>query len=179
MLDYIQISKESKSKSDFAKKIGYPFYNGAVAIKVKKIIQDNNLDVTHFKTKGGGHNKIYNIVDKVCPVCNSIFKTKSGHKREKETCSHSCSNKFFTKSRRDENLKQYRTICFRHHEKKCVVCGEDKIVTVHHFDENHNNNIPENLIPVCPTHHQYWHSQYKDLVFDKINSYRNKFLNLE
>jgi hypothetical protein len=60
---------------------------------------------------------------------------------------------------------------FLHHEKRCVVCGEDRIVTVHHFDENHFNNDPSNLVPVCPTHHQYLHSQYRCLVETRINEY--------
>ena len=49
--------------------------------------------------------------------------------------------------------KNYRSICFAHHEKVCVVCGEDKIVAVHHHDHNHHNDDPKNLVPLCPTHH--------------------------
>ena len=39
--------------------------------------------------------------------------------------------------------------------------------------ENENNNDPENLIPLCPTHHQYLHSRYRNLIIDKINEYIN------
>jgi len=70
----------------------------------------------------------------------------------------------------------YRLICFKYHEKKCVVCEEKNIVTVHHFDENHENNDPSNLIPLCPTHHQYWHSRYKNLIESKVLEYREQFL---
>ena len=49
------------------------------------------------------------------------------------------------------------------------------MVEVHHLDENHKNNSPSNLIPLCPTHHQYWHSRYKEeieqIVIDYITEY--------
>jgi len=54
-----------------------------------------------------------------------------------------------------KNNKNYRTICFNYHKKKCVCCEESLIVEVHHFDENKENNSPDNLIPLCPTHHRY------------------------
>lgn len=50
------------------------------------------------------------------------------------------------------------------------------IVAVHHYDGNHDNNSPENLIPLCPTHHQYVHSRYKKLVQEKIDYYRSEFI---
>lgn len=48
-------------------------------------------------------------------------------------------------------------------------------MTVHHFDENKKNNTKENLIPLCPTHHQYWHSRYRFLVEGKIVKYIKNF----
>jgi len=64
----------------------------------------------------------------------------------------------------DNNATNYRTICFKHWEKKCVVCGFDKIVAVHHMDENKNNNSPNNLIPLCPNHHEMFHSKWRKEV---------------
>jgi len=32
------------------------------------------------------------------------------------------------------------------------MCGADR-PHLHHIDENHDNNAPENLIPLCPNHH--------------------------
>ncbi len=97
-----------------------------------------------------------------CAVCSKPVKNwKNG-----TTCSHSCANKFFRTGENHGRWKPevYRSTCFLHHKKECVVCGEDKIVEVHHLDHNKENNDPSNLIPLCPTHHQYWHSQYKSLV---------------
>jgi len=70
----------------------------------------------------------------------------------------------------------YRIICWKHHKKECIVCGEDKIVAVHHYDHDHHNNDPSNLIPLCPTHHQYVHSNHKNLVEEQIEEWRNNYL---
>ena len=72
--------------------------------------------------------------------------------------------------------RNYRSICFRNHKKECIICREDNIVAVHHYDHNHSNNDPGNLVPLCPTHHQYVHSSFSDLVKEKIDSYVSSFL---
>lgn len=71
----------------------------------------------------------------------------------------------------------YQRICFENHPHKCCVCGEDKVVAVHHYDGNHNNNDPANLIPLCPTHHCYWHSKYRKIIKDKVDDYIKSFIN--
>jgi len=105
---------------------------------------------------------------KYCPVCNKIIKQVGN-----VTCSQGCARKYFNcYSWGVDKLRAYSTICFRFHKKKCVVCGEDKAVVVHHFDYNHKNNDPKNLIPLCPTHHSYLHNKdLKDLISDKIEEY--------
>jgi hypothetical protein len=115
-------------------------------------------------------------IKKECPVCSKVFETLKSE--DKKTCSYSCSNKFFRRGEQNGNWKNesYRSTCFLYHKKECVVCGEDKIVEVHHFDENRNNNNPANLIPLCPNHHQYLHSKFKYLIVEKVKEYRNKFV---
>ena len=107
-----------------------------------------------------------------CPVCGSEKKNLKN-----VTCSYSCSNTYFRSGLNNPNFKgnDYRTICFHYHKKECVVCKENNIVEVHHLDENKLNNEPENLIPLCPTHHKYWHSRYKYIIEDQIIKYINKF----
>lgn len=114
------------------------------------------------------HEKVcINKVYKNCPVCDVLFSKPS------VTCSHACANTYFRSGVNNPNWKDasYRTTCFLYHDKKCVVCNEDNIVEVHHYDENSDNNAPENLIPLCPTHHQYWHSRYKHLIENVVKSY--------
>lgn len=108
---------------------------------------------------------------KKCVVCEKPIK---GFRTNIQlTCSRSCANTHFRSGEDHPNWKdaKYRSTCFIHHEKKCIICGEDKIVAVHHNDHDRTNNNPENLIPMCPTHHFYVHSRYKDEVQPKIDEY--------
>ena len=72
--------------------------------------------------------------------------------------------------------KIHQQLCFKHHPHKCCVCGEEKIVAVHHYDGNHYNNDPVNLVPLCPTHHSYWHSKFRNLIQDKVDEYVKNFI---
>lgn len=105
-----------------------------------------------------------------CVICKSPIRN---YKTSKGTCSKGCANKHFRSGENNGNFRgtRYSTICFHHHKKECIVCGENNIVTVHHYDHNHNNNEPENLIPLCPTHHQYVHSRFKEEVQPIIEEY--------
>jgi len=109
-----------------------------------------------------------------CPVCGKDFVSRAA------TCSYSCSNTHFRTGKDHSTYKagksNYRSMCFLHHERKCVVCGENKIVSVHHVNGVHGDNRPENLIPLCPTHHQYWHSAYRDEVESIIEEYVKVFI---
>lgn len=115
----------------------------------------------------------WETLTKNCPICLKEFDTTSNPKEERTTCSYSCSNSFFRSGENNPNWKQgsYRSTCFSQHDKKCIICGEDKIVEVHHYDNNHNNNSIENLIPICPTHHKYIHSRYYHLIKNDVDNY--------
>lgn len=104
---------------------------------------------------------------KECPVCHTV------HSKSGVTCSYSCSNSYFRGGENNPNWSgnNYRKICFDNHGKKCIVCGEEKILSVHHINENHDDNRPENLVPLCPTHHQYVHSKYKEEVQPYIDEF--------
>lgn len=163
------------SLSDACRYFKFPVNTNGIN-KVKSIITEHNVDITHFTRKK--NKRIYERTIKICPVCNKEFETILNHSHEKTTCSHSCSNTFFRTGTNNPNWREdsYRSTCFKSHKKECVICGENKIVAVHHYDENRKNNSIENLIPLCPTHHQYVHSRYKEEVMDKINKYRNQFI---
>ena len=166
-----KIIKESKSIAQVVKKI-FGYDNRYARDKVEKFIKENNISTYHF----GGNKKLSRQV-KICPVCNKNFESLINHRDEKVTCSHSCANSFFRSGKNNPNWKddRYTTTCWEYHKKQCIICGEDKIVTVHHHDENHYNNSPDNLVPLCPTHHQYVHSRFKDLVIDQIENYLYNF----
>ena len=109
-----------------------------------------------------------NIIE--CVVCKTPIKD---YKNSKGTCSRSCANTHFKTGEGNGNYKgvEYQRIAFRHHKKECIVCGEDKIVAVHHYDHNHSNNDPKNLVPLCPTHHSYVHSRYANEVLPIVEKY--------
>ena len=111
----------------------------------------------------------------LCPVCGKPIKN---YKKNK-TCSHGCANTFFRTGKNNPNWKDstYRTTCFEFHPRRCIVCGEENIVEVHHYDGNRDNNEPQNLIPLCPTHHKYVHSRHNEKVEEYIEEYRKNYIN--
>jgi len=117
-------------------------------------------------------------VQKQCPHCKKVFTTIKGS-HEKASCSKRCSNAFFKRGGALKISLSYRGICWRKHKKECVICGENQVVAVHHYDEVHTNNAAENLIPLCPTHHTYVHTKkLRKKVIGKIEQYRQNFMGL-
>jgi hypothetical protein len=169
-----QIVKESRSYSEVARKLKIT-PNGKGLKKTRSLIGD--ISTTHFLPKGNRRGiRKYEVVTKNCPVCNAPFQTLLGSPKEKVACGYSCSNRLTNRGNcnREDKLT-YRTICFRHHEKKCAVCSEVNLIEVHHYDGNHSNNVAKNLVPLCPTHHQYCPSRYKKLIQGKIDEYVTNF----
>lgn len=109
-----------------------------------------------------------------CVVCGELRHPK------RTTCSRSCSNTYFRSGKNHPNYKglsteNYRKICFNHWKKECCLCGFNHIVEVHHLDENSDNHDPNNLVPLCPNHHQMWHSRHKNLIEENVLTYiRNR-----
>jgi len=148
-----------------------------------------------FSNNGGGlkkHEKTCYLNPKVlkpCPVCNKPIKDKLA-----TTCSVQCAQIYFRdkynyiRANRDmswvEDLygsytpDKYTDICFKYHGKKCIICGEDIAVAVHHYDNDNTNNDPRNLIPLCPTHHVYIHSTVENMYYIKecVDEYIQKFI---
>jgi len=99
-----------------------------------------------------------------CPICSKVVSKGC------ITCSQECRYIYFGAPNyiEFEDTNNYRRICFHYHGKKCIICGEYHIIEIHHFDENHDNNEKENLIPLCPTHHKYMHSKYINLILSDV-----------
>lgn len=171
---FIELIKNSKSKSDVCKAVGFPL-NGWGLKRVSLRILKLEIDISHFDKTGKEKRRKWPLLTRECPICEEKFVTNE--QENKICCSVSCSNKHQPRGS-SIDISQYRTVCFKVHKKECIICGENKIVAVHHYDENHDNNAPENLIPLCPTHHTYVHSEYKNEVFPKIEEFRNNFLHL-
>jgi len=180
--------KEIILKSNSLREVSIKYFGYVNIItysKIKKYIKDNNINISHFSKNPANIRRIkYPKIIKICPICENEFETKSGHPREKTVCSHSCANTYYRTGVEHPNYKEdvdlngeakHRIICFRYHEKKCVCCEEKNIVEAHHHDGNKKNNKPENLVPLCPTHHRYWHSRFRHLIKFVVDEYVKKF----
>lgn len=114
-----------------------------------------------------------------CPVCSKpiVNRNKKSTARRGTTCSHACANTFYRSGKNHPNWNpdKYRNACREAHDFKCVVCGEFRIISVHHVDHKRTNSSPENLVPLCPTHHQYWHSRHRHLIEKKVFDYLTKW----
>ena len=102
-----------------------------------------------------------------CANCGKeVWKRNSELKRSitgNVYCSRSCANGMNnTLFKSGENHfafkgNNYRQTAFDLYEHKCAVCGYDeekRILEVHHKDENHDNNDPNNLCILCPNCHR-------------------------
>ena len=181
MLDQTELDKHYSIRSVLLF-LGWPS-NGKHAQKLKQLIKELNLSVSHFGKKP--IEKKWNEVSKECPVCRKEFLTLENHPREKTVCSHGCANTFFRSGSDHPNWNDdrqtvrksttvYRRICFSYYPFECLVCGENKVVEVHHLDKNHENNKIENLVPLCPTHHDYMHFGYGELIQPIIDERKYK-----
>lgn len=101
--------------------------------------------------------------------------------KEKYFCCKSCSKSQGGKAKaqrlEDSNNMTYTSVARRNHENKCIVCGFDKILEVHHVNENHDDNRADNLVFLCPSHHRLYHSRYKYEVVPHIKEYLERWKN--
>lgn len=102
-----------------------------------------------------------------CATCGKeVWKTKSQYARSKTGnvyCSRSCAtsknNTLFKTGENHPNYKgnDYRQKAFDTYKHRCAVCGykeDERILEVHHIDEDHSNNDIKNLCILCPICHR-------------------------
>lgn len=96
-----------------------------------------------------------------CPGCyNYVFhldKTKAGQYRKDHNI----------------DIETYKRIT-----SECLICGFDKVVDLHHLDENKKNNSESNLVGLCPNHHKMLHDfKWRKETLDELNKvFRSKGL---
>lgn len=101
----------------------------------------------------------YSAKKKQIPDCVVCGKPTRGYRHI--TCSRRCANTHFRSGSNNGNWvgDTYRKICFEHYECRCIICGYDKVIDVHHYDGDKKNNDPKNLIPLCKNHHAEIHTK--------------------
>ncbi|MCH8945362.1 MAG: hypothetical protein IIA85_00370 [Nanoarchaeota archaeon] len=79
---------------------------------------------------------------------------------------------FRSESNKAWNHRKYHNISselYKEITKSCVLCGFDKVVDLHHLDENKKNNSKENLAGLCPNHHKMFHNfNYRKEVQEEL-----------
>ena len=98
-----------------------------------------------------------------CSYCHKKFKRlKSQLEKDNKTgfiyCSRECGNKHKNEQVTIwSNGTGYRRNAFNKYEHKCAVCGwdeDERILEVHHIDEDRSHNDINNLIILCPICHK-------------------------
>lgn len=147
-----------------------PYVNKRTPVKVKCkecgyewSIAASNLSPSNTKKYSfkGCPNCLY--TDVVCDYCGKTFhRLKShAHKDTYNYCSRECGNRHKNELRKLagewDNSKNYRLKAFEYLPHKCASCGwdeDERILEVHHIDENREHNYLENLCILCPTCHR-------------------------
>jgi len=184
--DLILAVKNSTSKAEVCRRLVLA-YNGLNCKRIKQDVDRLCLETSHFLL-GGQATRKYPLIDKRCPVCGKTFSVGKGQPREKTTCSYACSNTHFRSGKNNPNWKEakdltreesiYRRLCFDEygHEEKCIICGWDASVDVHHVDGDRNNNGKYNLAPACPNHHRLaGMKKYKDGIRKQFEVLLNEY----
>ena len=112
-----------------------------------------------------------------CAYCGKeIYRTKSRLDKSETGlfyCSRECGNRHKNEIRRangewNDSLN-YRLKAFKAFPHKCMVCGwneDERILEVHHKDENRSNNDIDNLSILCPICHRKITLHYYELLED-------------
>ncbi len=103
----------------------------------------------------------------ICKRCNRLMPIKA-----KGLCG-GCYNFIYCleEVKKSNRKKRYGVSedLYREKTQKCFVCGFDKVVDLHHLDENNKNNSPENLLGLCPNHHKMLHDfRFRKEIRDKL-----------
>lgn len=100
-----------------------------------------------------------------CAYCGKeIYRTRGeidSNKTGYFYCTHDCGNQHKNLLRKEsgewDKTKNYRKKALENYEHKCFVCGwdeDERILEVHHVDENREHNELENLRILCPICHR-------------------------
>lgn len=117
--------------------------------KRKMIIHGKDLCVTCYKKL------CWTQKEDICRRCQRKIKIHA-----KGLCPGCYNFVFHIENNRAQNYKKNFQIEHELYKKKtakCILCGFDKIVDLHHLDENKKNNSEKNLIGLCPNHHKMIH----------------------
>lgn len=140
---------------------------------VPKLCPECNKLQTYFTGKichNCYRSKTWKRKKKICPRCKRFL-----HIKAKGLCGGCYTTIFRLQYNKEWNYQKKHNInveLYRKLTKKCIICGFDKIVDLHHLDQNPENNSPDNLVGLCPNHHKMIHradlrQEVRDLLKEK------------
>ena len=138
--EFQQICNESESVREVVQKLGYAPNGGGTAARIKRDIENNNIDISHFT--GQAHTK--NIGKYKTPIEDYLT-------NKVKITSHKLRLRLLK-----EGIFEY----------KCACCGNSEWLgrpiplELHHKDGNKDNNNLDNLELRCPNCH-YFTETYK------------------
>lgn len=131
--DLEKIVLESADKADLANKLGFTYTNGKVYKKIINLVNKFEISIDHFdssaKVKG---NRIHPVINKICPVCSKGFKSYFAHGKYTTTCSHICSNTFYSDQKHspEQRLKTSHTLLKFYNSSIISKLENDKIIFI-------------------------------------------------
>lgn len=138
--EFQQICNESESVREVVQKLGYAPNGGGTAARVKRDIEDNNIDISHFT--GQAHTK--NIGKYKTPIEDYLT-------NKVKITSHKLRLRLLK-----EGIFEYKCACCGNSE----WLGQPIPLELHHKDGNKDNNNLDNLELRCPNCH-YFTETYK------------------
>lgn len=79
----------------------------------------------------------------------------------KDLCAGCFNFIFRSKENKAFNYRKWHNIdstLYKQITQKCIICGFESIVELHHLSGNKKDNTPKNLIGLCPNHHKMIHN---------------------
>lgn len=154
--ELFKLVDDSLAVSQVMQKLGFSNKGQYISI-TKQFLLDNDVDISHFTPNG---QPLISLIEKICPVCNSNFKTEPRKLKEQVTCSRSCSNTYF-RTKDQPTLATYRQKALSYYGCQCNRCGFSNLLAlqVHHKDKDRNNNCLTNLEVLCSNCHLMEHSK--------------------
>lgn len=137
--DIQKIVKESYSFSTLYKKLGKTKPSGNMVKSMKKRLDEWGIDYSHFGKRP--YNIKYKVIKKRCPNCGNSFEAQKGHPKEAKTCSHKCSNIYFSSKRMTDDTKKKISVGINRYLEK-----NGKITEVKHITRPLKINAK-----ICPT----------------------------
>lgn len=138
--EFQQICNESESVREVVQKLGYAPNGGGTAARIKRDIENNNMDISHFT--GQAHTK--NIGKYKTPIEDYLT-------NKVKITSHKLRLRLLK-----EGIFEYKCACCGNSE----WLGQPIPLELHHKDGNKDNNNLDNLELRCPNCH-YFTETYK------------------